>query len=74
MTEPTLVLTASCGGTTIATRLYGPVSPDRHAIETAICQRRAEQLGPRLVARLPPTHWDDLAFMERREVRARLER
>jgi len=51
--EPTLVLTASAGGTTITTRLYGPVSAERQAAEAAIAQRRAEQLGPRLIARLP---------------------
>jgi len=53
MIEPTLVLTASAGGTTITTRLYGPVSAERQAAEAAIAQRRAEQLGPRLIARLP---------------------
>jgi len=70
---PTLVLTANCGVTMIETRLYGPVSAERQAAETAITQRRAEQLGPRIVSRLPPTQWDDLSVAARTQVRAELD-
>ncbi len=45
-TEPTKILTATRGVTTVIRKLYGPVSEERLAKEQKDVEYRAEQLNP----------------------------
>lgn len=52
MSQVSYVTRATKGGLTVVTKLYGEVTPERIAAETAMTAHRADQLDPAAIAEL----------------------
>lgn len=52
MSQVSYVTRSTKGGITVVTKLYGEVTPERIAAETAMTVHRAEQLDPTALAEL----------------------